>query len=313
MGRASGQVAGILPMKAPELTSLTANLLCLASMLVWAMGLPAADVLIGPVPPLWLVAARMAVAAAVLLPVWLIWERPDWRRAPWGKGAAVGALLGACGFLIVVAQAATDAVTVAVVSASMPVIGITIEVLAEGRRVSLPLLAGVALSLAGGLLVYAAAMGNLDLGLGALAALVSTVLFTLASRWTVTALPAQSPLGRTALTLTGAALVSGVAALVASALGSPSPDWAAIGAREWGALLIYGFFAMALSQMLWIASLGHLGIGLGALHINAAPFYVMIFLFLLGQPWNWMQALGALIVGAGVLIAQSGPAKVRSA
>ncbi|MBL8563485.1 MAG: DMT family transporter [Gemmobacter sp.] len=292
---------------------LTANLLCLASMLVWAMGLPAADLLIGPVPPLWLVAARMAVAAAVLLPVWLIWERPDWRRAPWGKGAAVGALLGACGFLIVVAQAATDAVTVAVVSASMPVIGITIEVLAEGRRVSLPLLAGVALSLAGGLLVYAAAMGNLDLGLGALAALVSTVLFTLASRWTVTALPAQSPLGRTALTIAGAALVTGVAALVASALGSPSPDWAAIGPREWGALLIYGFFAMGLSQMLWIASLGHLGIGLGALHINAAPFYVMIFLFLLGQPWNWMQALGALIVGLGVLIAQSGPVEGRKA
>ena len=300
-------------MKEPEVTSLTANLLCLASMLVWAMGLPAADVLIGPVPPLWLVAARMAVAAAVLLPVWLIWERPDWRRAPWAKGAAVGALLGGCGFLIVVAQAATDAVTVAVVSATMPVIGITIEVLAEGRRVSLPLLAGVALSLAGGLLVYAAAMGNLDLGLGALAALASTVLFTLASRWTVTALPTQSPLGRTALTLTGAALVTGAAALAGSALGSPSPDWAAIGPREWGALLIYGFFAMVLSQMLWIASIGHLGIGLGALHINAAPFYVMIFLFLLGQPWNWMQALGALIVGVGVLIAQSGPAKVRSA
>lgn len=235
MGRVSGQVAGILPMKAPDVTSLTANLLCLASMLVWAMGLPAADVLIGPVPPLWLVAARMA--AAVLLPVWLIWERPDWRRAPWGKGAAVGAL----------------------------------------------------------------------------AALVSTVLFTLASRWTVTALPRQSPLGRTALTLTGAALITGVAALLARGLGSPAPDWAAIGPREWGALLIYGFFAMALSQMLWIASLGHLGIGLGALHINAAPFYVMIFLFLLGQPWNWMQALGALIVGVGVVIAQSGPAKARSA
>lgn len=232
---------------------------------------------------------------------------------PLGKGAVVGALLGACGFLIVVAQAETDAVTVAVVSASMPVIGITIEVLADGRRVNLPMLAGVALSLAGGLLVYAAAMGNLDLGIGALAALVSTVLFTVASRWTVTALPAQSPLGRTALTLTGAAVVTGLAALVASAFGSPSPDWAAIGPREWGALLIYGFFAMALSQMLWIASIGHLGIGLGALHINAAPFYVMIFLFLLGQPWNWMQALGALIVGVGVLIAQSRPAELRSA
>ena len=42
----------------PPTSLALANLLCMLSMLVWSMGLPAADVLIGPVPPLPLTAAR---------------------------------------------------------------------------------------------------------------------------------------------------------------------------------------------------------------------------------------------------------------
>ena len=284
-------------------------------MLVWAMGLPAADYLIGPVPPLWLTAARMVVAALVLLPVWLLLERPDLRPIPWRLAIGVGALLAAGAFLLVVAQAQTDAVTVAVVSAAMPVVGLGIEVLTDGRRLTLAMGVGVALSLFGGILALGTGMGTgmgeaglrLDLGLGALAALASITLYTLGSRWTVTALPGLTPLGRSTLTILGAALVTILAATLATGLGAPGPDWAALGLREAVALLIYGVFAMALSQILWIASIGHLGIGLGALHINAAPFYVMVFLFLLGQPWNWMQAFGALVVGLGVLIAQAPP------
>ena len=284
-------------------------------MLVWAMGLPAADYLIGPVPPLWLTAARMVVAALVLLPVWLLLERPDLRPIPWRLAIGVGALLAAGAFLLVVAQAQTDAVTVAVVSAAMPVVGLGIEVLTDGRRLTLAMGMGVALSLFGGILALGTGMGTgmgeaglrLDLGLGALAALASITLYTLGSRWTVTALPGLTPLGRSTLTILGAALVTILAATLATGLGAPGPDWAALGLREAVALLIYGVFAMALSQILWIASIGHLGIGLGALHINTAPFYVMVFLFLLGQPWNWMQAFGALVVGLGVLIAQAPP------
>ena len=61
---------------------------------------------------------------------------------------------------------------------------------------------------------------------------------------------------------------------------------------------------MAISQVLWIMSVERLGIGLSSLHINAAPFYVMIILFAMGQPWNWSQALAAALVGFGVLVAQ---------
>jgi hypothetical protein len=61
---------------------------------------------------------------------------------------------------------------------------------------------------------------------------------------------------------------------------------------------------MALSQILFIASVERLGIALTSFHINIAPFYVMIILIALGGGWNWHAALGALIVGLGVFIAQ---------
>ena len=36
------------------------------------------------------------------------------------------------------------------------------------------------------------------------------------------------------------------------------------------------------------------------------PFYVMVSVVLVfGEPWNWMQAVGAALVGAGVIVAQA--------
>lgn len=298
-------------MKVTDMSPLKANSLCLLSMLVWAMGLPAAEYLIGPVPPLPLTAMRLGLAALALLPVWLAVE--GWsalRHAPWGRGIAIGSLmLGLAGFLLVVAQAITGAVTVAVISATMPVIGIAIECVLDGRRLTLLLVLGVLLSLAGGLLAYAEGMGGFHLGFGALCAFGSILAYTFGSRLTVTGLPDMTALGRCSLTMAGAAIATTAGALLAAAFGAPGPDWAALGMREALALAVFSLVGIALCQILWIASVGHLGIGLASLHMNAAPFYVMIFLFLLGQPWNWIQALGATIVGAGVLIAQSRPAR----
>ena len=55
---------------APVRSLAAANLVCLASMLVWAAGLPAAELVIDLVPPIALTAMRTALAAAFLLPLW---------------------------------------------------------------------------------------------------------------------------------------------------------------------------------------------------------------------------------------------------
>ena len=283
-----------------------ANLMCMMSMLVWAVGLPAADLLIGPVPPLQLTAARMAMATACLLPVWWWLEGGAvLRGASWGRGVWIGGMsIGLGAFMLVVGQGMTDSVTVAVISAAMPVMGIAIEVLLDGKKITASLVVGTLLSLAGGLMVLSGVTSGTGLGLGALLCFGAVLLFTVGSRLTVTAFPQLSALGRTTVTLTGAALATGVAAAASLLLGAAGPNWAVLGLKEFGALALFAIGGLAISQLLWIASIGSIGIALASLHINATPFYVMIILFALGGEWRWTQALAATIVGLGVLVAQ---------
>ena len=285
---------------------LFANFICMISMLVWAAGLPAAELLIGKVAPLPLTAARMAMAAAVLLPIWLAADGySTLKTARWGKGILIGGLtIGLGAFLLVIGQSMTGPVTVAIISASMPLIGIAIEVVLDDRKMTAKLILGLMLALIGGVMALGSGTTSVNLGLGALFCFASVVTFTFGSRLTVTAFPDLSPLGRTTITLTGAAILTSAAALIQMSTGAEVPDWALLGWREFWALAVFAIGGLAISQVLWIMAVGQLGIGMASLHINATPFYVMLILFLFGAAWSWPQALAAAIVGLGVLIAQ---------
>ena len=301
-----------------KLNMVRANLLCMLSMLVWAVALPAADLLIASVPPLPLTAARMALASACLLPLWWWFEGgAALRNAPWGRAMLIGgSTIGGGAFMLVVGQGMTNAVTVALVSASMPLIAIAIEVVLDARRLTAALVVGVLLSLGGGAMAMGSGTGGVGLGLGALLCFLAVLLFTLGSRATVTAFALLTPLGRTTVTLTGAALTTCAAAGLNALLGGAAPQWALLGFKEFAALALFSIGGLAISQMLWIMSVGSLGIALSSLHINATPFYVMGTLFALGGAWNWTQAWAATVVALGVLVAQGivrlGPAGTGS-
>lgn len=293
----------------PSRSPLSSNLICMASMLIWAAALPAAEVLIradpAPLPPILLNAGRMILAAAFLLPVWWLVEGTETlRRANWLRGTMVGSLLALGALLLVFGQTRTSAVMAAVVSSAMPLIGMTLEIFLDGRKLTVNILLGLLLSIAGGILAAGNFEGGLGFGIGALLCLGSVITFTLASRWTVTALPGLSPLGSTSLTVCGAALTATAFALISLALGFPGPNLSVFGLTEFSALAIYGIGGLAISQLLWIIAVGNLGIAVSALHINLTPFYVMVFMLALGGTWSWIQALGAALVAIGVLVAQ---------
>jgi drug/metabolite transporter (DMT)-like permease len=288
---------------APSL--LGANLVCMASMLIWAAGLPAADFIIPLLPADQLSALRMGLAALALLPVWALMEGPGaLLRVNWLKGIAVGSLIGLGAWFLVQGQARGGAVTAAVISATLPVVGIALEVALDGRKLTRGLILGLLLSLAGGMMALDFKGGGLSLGFGALLCFGSVVLFALGSRLTVTAFPGLSPIGRTALTIAGAAIAVSVVASLGIAAGNPLPEFSGWGWKEGIALLAFSVGSLGVSQLMWIMSVEKLGIGLSSLHINAAPFYVMIILFLLGGRWDWGQAAAACLVAIGVLIAQ---------
>jgi len=293
----------------PTRSPLSANLICMASMLIWAAALPAAEVLIradpAPLPPVILNAARMVVAAVFLLPIWWLAEGFDaLRRANWLRGMMVGSLLALGALLLVFGQTGTSAVMAAVVSSAMPLVGITLEIILDGRKLTPQIVFGLLLSVIGGILAAGNFDGGLGFGIGALLCLLSVVTFTLASRWTVTALPGLTPLGSTSLTVCGAAVTGVTFALLGGLAGLPGPNLDAFGLGEFAALTVYGVGGLAISQLLWIVAVGSLGIAMSALHINLTPFYVMVFMLALGGSWSWVQALGAALVAIGVLIAQ---------
>jgi drug/metabolite transporter (DMT)-like permease len=215
-----------------------------------------------------------------------------------------GICIGLGSVFLIIGQNLTDPVTVAIITASMPLIGLALEIGLDGRRLTGAMVAGLTLSLLGAGVALLQGGVSLDLGLGALAVLASCICFTWGSRATVTAFPDMTTLGRTALTVCGACVASTVVAVGWGMAGGAPVDWAGMDARAWGGLVFFAIVSMAISQLLWIVAVERIGIANASLHMNAVPFYVMIFAFLLGAAWNWPQTFGAAIVVVGVMVAQ---------
>lgn len=286
-------------------SALSGNGLAVASMMAWAAGFPAAEVLLQSWPPVALLAARLALAVGVMLPLWFILDGPSRvLRAKWGRAMVVGSFGYGIGmFLLILAQKLTDPVTVAIIASCAPLAATLLELAAGTRRLKWNFAIGVLVSIAGGL-IATSANAPAQLGLGAVCAIASTGLFCWASMATVRDFPELSQTGRTTITFTGGLLMAGVLCFGSAQMGMDVMPRAAVDAQQVGMLVIYALIAMGLSQVLFIASVGKLGVALASFHINIAPFYVMLIMLVLGDDWNWTRALGAGVVALAVVLAQ---------
>lgn len=282
------------------------------SMLLFAAGFPAAGVLLESWGPMSLIAFRCALATGLILVIWWAVDgTAALKAAPWGRGIWIGALgFGSGTVMLLWAQDMTDAVTAALVTASMPVSAVALEVMFDRRRLTWFFVAGLSLVLIGGLIATGADLGNSQFGIGAAIGLAATVIFTWGSRATVKQLPDMTGLGQAAITFVGA-LVFCLAALAASlALGLPGTEIGRFDANSVTMLALYAFAAMGISQILWIIGVSRMGIGLASFHLNAVPFYVMLMALAFGGAWSWDQALGAGLLAIGVVLAQRSDRRV---
>lgn len=286
-------------------SALTGNGLAVASMLAWAAGFPAAEILLQTWPPVTLLLARVGLAVVILVPLWLLVDGPARvLRARWGHALFVGGVgFGIGMFLIILAQKLTDPVTVAIIASCAPLVATLLELMARTRRLRWNFALGVVVSIVGGL-IATSAVEPAQLGLGAACAIASTGFFCWASMATARDFPELSQIGRATITFIGGFVMAGILVLISGQMGMDVLPSAPIDGQQMGMLAIYALIAMALSQVLFISSVGKLGVALASFHINVAPFYVMVIMVMLGEEWNWTRALGAAIVALAVLVAQ---------
>lgn len=289
--------------------TLTGNLICFCAMAAWAIGFPAAELLLESWGVLALIAARMAIGtAAMVLIWWLIEGRMAIRSAPWAPGILIGGVgFGIGATLLLAGQALSDPITTAIAAATTPIAGAVLEFLNDRRRPTPGLIVGVLCALIGAAIAVGPDLTSVGFGLGAGLCLMSVATYAWGTQATTGKLRV-SPLAQAAVTSVGAVVFTCSAWGLAALLGLETAVIGAVDGEAWSLLLIYAIAAFTVSQTLWLWGAGRLGILLASLHINAVPFYVMIVgVLALGASWSATQAFGALVVGAGVVVAQIRP------
>ena len=280
------------------------NTLALISILLFAAGFPAAEVLLDIWHPITLMFFRLILAVVTLILLWALIEGvSSVFEAPWLKGIKIG-LLG-FGFgtnLLLFAQWFTDPVTVALLATLIPVSAAILEVWDGRRKLTKKFAGGLIASITGGVIAVSKNI-SIDLGWGVFMALASGFFYMWASDKSVTKLPEISSIARSTITFTGAAVFTSFSFVICFILGFIEIPNEVTGAQFFS-LIIYSVIAMAISHIFFIIAVDKVGVAITSLHLNFSPFYVMIILFVLGGVWDLRAVLGASIVAFGVWLAQ---------
>lgn len=285
---------------------LLGNLTALASAFTWATSFPATEILLGSWHPLPLTAARIGGAALFLVVLMLLSRaRHELRVAPWPDVVLVGTVgVAVAPLLLVTAQALSDPVTVAVLATTAPAISAAVSAVEAGERPRPPVLGGILLAVLGGILVSVHPFQD-EVGFrgGEPLVIVSIACWVWYSRAALVRLQALSDLGKAALTTAaaGVVLLGVVGTATVSGAGPFAVDWSPVNAA---ALAWTAFVAVGLSIVLWMTGVRLLGVTVASMHLNLAPFYVMLLMLLAGRTLEPGQLLGALLVVAGVFLAQ---------
>ena len=292
---------------------LKSNFICVFSILLFAMGFPAAEYLLDDWDVVSVITARNVFSFILIFLIWLSIEGVQKvKSAKWFKGFVIGVSgFGIGAFLILYLQSLTTPVIAALAVATMPVFAVSLEMLLDGRKMTFWFFFGVVLVLWGGYIASGASLIENNIGFAILIGFLGVALFAWGSRATVKSLPGMTTLGQVAVTSFGMAGLSIVLYFIGTTFMDLTISASSITLKHLGLVLIYAWLGLGISQILWIKAVSQLGIGIASFHLNAVPFYVMFMLFLLGDQWVWHQAIGAIIVITGVIMAQQKSSKKK--
>lgn len=279
------------------------DLAMIAVVVIWGLNFSLAKVALAEIPPLPFAALRFTSAAVLL---WLILRWREGARPPTGKmlwkliwiGLIGNTLYQACFvYGLALTSAANASLLIATTPAMVAFAGafLGIEPL---RRLTV---AGIALAFAGVTLVI---FGQ-GLHLGSENLVGDLLLMGCAVAWTAYTLGVRSlGGGLSPLAITTWTMITGAPGLLLVSLPQLlAVDWAGVGAAAWGGLAYSSLFALVVAYVLWNNSVRVAGSTRTAIYGCAIPMCAALFAWpILGEQPTWLQAAGAALIVAGVLL-----------
>jgi len=283
----------------------TAILSLIAVMGIWGSAFSVTKVAIEEVPPVLIAFLRFALAALVMLPIALLRRaRPPMLA---GRQLATVAAMGVCGFSLFqagsnIAQTYITATQAAIIQSVIPVLTAVLAVVVLRERPSGRSAIGIALSLAGVLLVVLAAAPSARASNPLLG---GAIMLGAASMWAIYTVLAKGLAGADQLDVAafstgfGALFLLPMALVEGGAAGLP-----AISPGGWLSIAYLGLLSSALANLVYNRSLAHLGAGQAATFINLVPVVgVAVAVLFLGEPLIGWQLAGGALAMAGVWLA----------
>ncbi len=287
---------------------LSGNAIAFIAMILWATQFPVTAAIIDRWDPVLLAPFRAGFSAVFLLFLLLVTGGAhNVTRAPWPHVWWIGGgLLSASTVLFIWGQKYTDPVTAAIIISMMPLISAGLGLLERTERLTVSIVAGIALAVIGGYLT------NLRPGEGLLAfgfqggepyMLASVFLFVWYSRVTAKRLTGISNLAQACFTLMVAALGTAAVAIGCVMLGIVDPVYD-ISVKSMSYIAWCGAIAIGLAMTLWFAAIRRIGVTITTMHHNLVPFYVILMATMVGGTMHLNQTWGALLVFLGAALAQ---------
>ena len=300
-----------------RLSSFPAEVGLAAVVLFWGLNFAIIKVPLAVMPPLVVNVVRFALAAAVLgtahlatcrrrgVPVTITFQKAGWQVVGLGL---LGQVVYQAGFILGIAR--TTAGTAAILIAASPLVTAAAAHALGIDRMRAAGWAGFALSLVGVGVVVLAKPADPDAAtqagdfLGVAMLLGSATAWGLATVWSRTLLDR----GATALGLSFWGVLTAMPVLFGIAVPSlRTMSWAPVGGPEWAAIVYSGVLSIGIAYWLWYVSVQRVGPSRTAAFSNLTPFVgVGAGVVFLGEPFVAMQAVGGVLVIAGLVVMRRG-------
>lgn len=284
------------------------DLYLLATAASWGASFPAAKHGLLFIPPMAFGAFRYLLAAVLLLGFAALRGRGlSLPRSDWPAVALLGFIgVGCFQALWQNGVPLTTAAKAAILANTTP---LWMAVMAPfiGQAVSRRSWAGIVLSFLGAFLVINASLSEFRLGGGSLAG--DLMIFGGSVFWAIYTVGMAPIIQRNGalLSIAWSMLVGALAMLPFGLWQAVDTDWAAVPASGWAAFLFLSIICAALGIVWWNEGVRLLGLSRGVAYSYTIPiFAILISVAALGEPFNPVQALGAVLVLAGLRLARGG-------